>query len=282
MLKELNVHKKIKKDLLLNMKNFKDKGTPFIAMTRMPLNSRFVFLLMLSGALLSCHQGINLKNLPDPEFIPGQIITNPLGSYYLPKGFTPEKNYPLIVLLHPMGSSHVNFFLAHDWRGQADRRGYILCAPKSRLTYWEDDGTDGESVTRMILYMKRNFPVDHRRIALFGFSSGAHFAHTMVLLNREPVTGRKLFTAWIAGSGGPGYQWDRCFRKGRVGRRYRIPGFIFWGEQEVPPPGREIAEFLITDKWEITAAPHPGGHWIPEGYIDKAFDWFDTLPLSGR
>jgi predicted esterase len=214
-------------------------------------------------------------SLPAVRPEPGQLRTNPWGCWYLPAGYTPDRKWPLIVLLHPMGSSEIRFFYSEDWITQAEKRGYILCAPKSRLSYWEDDGSDSDTVITMILFMKKNFAVDNDAVCVFGFSSGAHFANTMVLFNRDPDTGKKLFTAWVSGSGGPGFQWDRRFRKNRVEKKWRIPGFYFWGEQEIPPPGKDLAYFLADRGWDITVRPHPGRHYIPAGMIDTTFDWFE-------
>ena len=67
--------------------------------------------------------------------------------------------------------------------------------------------------------------------------------------------------------------------KGRIPDRLKVPVFIFWGEMEIPHPGENLYYFLEDQGWDIAAAPHPGRHNIPEGYLDRAFDWLDeTIP----
>jgi predicted esterase len=208
----------------------------------------------------------------------GTLIKFEPGCFYLPAGFSPEKRYPLIVLLHGLGQTEDSFLYSNSFRRQADEHGYILCAPRSGQTFWNEDITspDAENIRNMIMAMRGHFPVRKDKICIFGFSAGSHFTHTMLLFNRIPLSPQRLFTAFIAGSGGSGFLMDQYREHRTFPPDLKIPGYIFWGGKEVPHPGEEMAEFLREQGWDITVYQHNGHHSLDGNLVSLAFDWLDS------
>jgi len=236
-----------------------------------------VIALILFFLFPSCNPDYR-RRFPLPGLISvGKLTRLGPGSFYLPAGFSPEKQYPLIVLLHGLGQTGESFMYGNSFMEQADKRGYILCAPKSEHYYWNEDITspDIQNIRTMILTMRAHFPIRRDKICMFGFSAGSHFTHTMLLFNRIPFSPEKLFTAYVAGSGGSGFLMDQYREHHTIPADLKIPGYIFWGRREVPHPGEEMAEFLRGQGWDITVYTHNGHHSFDGHLASLAFDWLD-------
>ena len=91
-----------------------------------------VFLLLIG--VFSCTQKIPDYNFPEKS-VPGEIITIDRGCYYLPKSYSNDKKYAMVVLLHPIGIDHYGFLDQNEFLEQADKRNYILCSIKSDKYY---------------------------------------------------------------------------------------------------------------------------------------------------
>lgn len=103
---------------------------------------------------------------------------------YVPKSATPSAPVPLIVLLH--GSNHVGLSLAEKWNDLAEKEGAILVAPNSvESSRWSvpDDGP--QFLHELVETIKAKYPVNPKRVYLFGHSGGATFALLMSLYESE-------------------------------------------------------------------------------------------------
>src|SRR5258705_1486043 len=103
---------------------------------------------------------------------------------YVPKAVTPSATVPLIVLLH--GSNHVGLSLAEKWNDLAEKEGAILVAPNSvDSSRWSvpDDGP--QFLHELVESVKTKYPINARRVYLFGHSGGAVFALLMSLYESE-------------------------------------------------------------------------------------------------
>src|SRR6185295_13146177 len=103
---------------------------------------------------------------------------------YVPKSITASKTVPLIVLLH--GSNHVGLSLAEKWNDLAEKEGAILVAPNSvESSHWSvpDDGP--QFLHELVESIKTKYPVNPKRVYLFGHSGGAIFALLMSLYESE-------------------------------------------------------------------------------------------------
>ncbi len=103
---------------------------------------------------------------------------------YLPKSVAPETKVPLVVLLH--GSNHVGLSLAEKWDKLAEKEGFILLAPDSEdSSHWSVPKDGPAYLHELIESIKSKYPIDGKRVYLFGHSGGAGFALLMSLYESE-------------------------------------------------------------------------------------------------
>ena len=133
--------------------------------------------------------GLLLMSIPATAQQVNKEITNLGGkarAYYL---FVPEKlnkdhPAPLLVLLH--GSGRNGASLADKWKDLAKKEGIILVAPDAITTEGWRSPVDGPDFLHdLITELLSKYPIDARRIYLFGHSAGASFALYMALYESE-------------------------------------------------------------------------------------------------
>lgn len=144
-------------------------------------------------------------------------------TYYL---YVPDKigaaaPAPLIVLLH--GSGRNGLSLVEKWKELAKKEGLVVAGPDaldSRGWKIPEDGPD--FIHELVEALKAKYPIDARRVYLFGHSSGAGQALYLSLLESEYFAA----TAVHAGALGPddGAYIERARRK--------IPISIFVGTND--------------------------------------------------
>ena len=103
---------------------------------------------------------------------------------FLPENVAHSSPAPLILLLH--GSGRNGLSLVDKWKDLAARDGIILAGPDSMdSAVWQTPG-DGPAFLRdLIDSLKSKYPIDARRVYLFGHSAGAGFALRMSLFESE-------------------------------------------------------------------------------------------------
>jgi poly(3-hydroxybutyrate) depolymerase len=139
----------------------------------MRLNSAFTFALMLSATLSPLAQAASVQK----KAIQSKGLTR---TYYLfvPDSVAKDHPAPLIVLLH--GSGRDGRSLVDPWQKLAAREGIILAAPDSTNRQFWTSPQDGPMLLHDIVEeVKASYPVDERRVYLFGHSAGAGFALQM-------------------------------------------------------------------------------------------------------
>lgn len=107
-------------------------------------------------------------------------------AYYLfvPEKKKPEKPLPLIVLLH--GSGRNGNSLVEKWKDLAKKEGLILVGPDSQNSKGWNIPADGPDYVReLIEELRAKYPINVRRIYLFGHSAGAIQALYLSLLESE-------------------------------------------------------------------------------------------------
>ncbi len=103
---------------------------------------------------------------------------------YMPSSVKPESPVPLLVLLH--GSNHVGLSLAEKWKELANKEGFIVAAPDSIDSAVWGIPADGPVFLRdLVEDLKSKYPINARRVYLFGHSGGAVFALLMALYESE-------------------------------------------------------------------------------------------------
>lgn len=165
-----------------------------------------------------------------PSTVSAQLITKELirskgkdRVYYL---FVPEKISPaapvsMIVLLH--GSSRNGISLVEKWKDLAKKEGIILAGPDSQQSKsWSmaDDGPD--FIHEFVEMLKAKYPINPRRVYLFGHSAGAEHALYISLLESEYFAATAVHAGALGGDAHPFI--DRARRK--------IPIAIFVGTND--------------------------------------------------
>lgn len=121
---------------------------------------------------------------------------------YLPKGYTePEgdhaattQDHPLVVTFHGMWPFDNAHSQCREWQQEADRYGFVVCAPELRAPYWlgplplkrvTPSLTHDERVTLAIMdEVFKTVDVDPNAVLATSWSYGGYVAHYM--LNRHP------------------------------------------------------------------------------------------------
>jgi len=103
---------------------------------------------------------------------------------YVPKTVLPSSPVSLVVLLH--GSNHVGLSLAEKWDGLAEKEGVIIVAPDSAdSAHWSVPGDGPAFLHELVESIKTKYPINAKRVYLFGHSGGAVFALLMSLYESE-------------------------------------------------------------------------------------------------
>jgi poly(3-hydroxybutyrate) depolymerase len=88
---------------------------------------------------------------------------------------------PLLILLH--GSGRDGASLVSKWRKLAEKEGFLVAGPDSKNPQYWSAGQDGPDLLRdLVDHLAESWPVDRRRVYLFGHSAGAVFTLQMALL----------------------------------------------------------------------------------------------------
>jgi predicted esterase len=103
---------------------------------------------------------------------------------YVPSTLKPNTPAPLIITLHGSGRNGVT--LVEKWKDLAKKEGIILAGPDaSDLRGWSSPQDGPDYLRDLVEELKTKYPVNPRRVYLFGHSAGASFALRMSLLESE-------------------------------------------------------------------------------------------------
>lgn len=103
---------------------------------------------------------------------------------YLPATVKASSPAPLVVMLH--GSGRVGMSLVEKWKDLAKKEGFIIAGPDSadtRVWGMPQDGPD--FLYDLVEALKAKYPINPRRVYLFGHSGGAIFALEMSLMESQ-------------------------------------------------------------------------------------------------
>ncbi|MFT7678390.1 MAG: putative esterase [Planctomycetota bacterium] len=123
--------------------------------------------------------------------------------WYVPDDLALGSPVPLLVGMHPTGGNGPGAI--REWRRVADDWGAILLAPSEAgpNVGFAATARERESVLAAIRWARRHWNIDENRIALAGFSRGAHMAWDLAL--RHP----SQFCAIVPVSGAPRFELAR-------------------------------------------------------------------------
>lgn len=105
-------------------------------------------------------------------------------SLFVPDGLTADSPAPLIITLH--GSNRNGTSLVEKWKSLAAKEKIILVGPDASTPAHWSAPEDGPVLLRdLVNEVRGKYPVDQRRVFLFGHSAGARFALQIGLLQSE-------------------------------------------------------------------------------------------------
>ena len=105
-------------------------------------------------------------------------------AYYLYVPSTVKASAPLIVMLH--GSNRTGVTLVEKWKDYAKKEGIILAGPDAtNLRGWSSPHDGPDYLRDLVEELKSKYPINPRRVYLFGHSAGASFALHMSLMESQ-------------------------------------------------------------------------------------------------
>jgi poly(3-hydroxybutyrate) depolymerase len=153
---------------------------------RSALASRIIPLMESSCSLILIVFMPVTAALGAPAEISKQVVVSQGNkrSYYLFVPDSVEGPAPLLITLHGSGSDGLS--LAERWKDLASREGFIVAGPDSYDSQAWTVPEDGPDFLRdLVEELKTKYPVNSRRVYLFGHSGGAVFALNMSMLESE-------------------------------------------------------------------------------------------------
>ncbi|MDQ1637198.1 MAG: polyhydroxybutyrate depolymerase [Pyrinomonadaceae bacterium] len=137
----------------------------------------FFAILIAAAPLTILAQGITKDSL----LVEGKKRTYFL---YVPASAKTSAPAPLLVLLH--GSNRDGLSLVEKWKRLADAEGVILLGPNSAdASVWSVPRDGPMALHELVEAIKSKYPINPRRVYLFGHSGGAGFALLMSLYESE-------------------------------------------------------------------------------------------------
>jgi poly(3-hydroxybutyrate) depolymerase len=103
---------------------------------------------------------------------------------YVPSTLKAGSQAPLIVTLH--GSNRTGVTLVEKWKDLAKKEGIIMAGPDSiDLRGWGSPQDGPDFLRDLVEELKTKYPVNPKRVYLFGHSAGASFALEMSLMESQ-------------------------------------------------------------------------------------------------
>lgn len=211
----------------------------------------FIFFVMLAGSPVS---GQEVQ----------KEITNLGGKaravyVFVPNKLTKDSPAPLLLLLH--GSGRNGFSLVDKWKDLAKKEGIILVGPDAiNSRGWNVPADGPDFLHELLSELKGKYPIDARRMYVFGHSAGAGFALLMGLFESE------YFAAVAIHAGG--LQSDDNVIVERAARKIPIHMAVGTVDRLVPLEGvRATRDMLNSNGFNAQLIEMPGhDHW----YYDLA------------
>ena len=104
--------------------------------------------------------------------------------YYLYVPSTIKGPAPLIVMLH--GSNRTGVTLVEKWKDYAKKENFIIAGPDAtNLRGWGSPHDGPDFLRDLVEELKSKYPINPRRVYLFGHSAGASFSLHMGLMESQ-------------------------------------------------------------------------------------------------
>ena len=188
--------------------------------------------------------------------------------------------HPLLVLLHGRGTDENDLL---DLTSSFDSRLLVVSVralykfPYGGYTWFDldeqgkadkDQLHEGcEALIRCLDNIQQKYPIDSKRVFLFGFSMGAMMSLTISLLNPSRFKGIVAHSGLLPEEGKLKYQWNNL---------NGISFFIAHGTYDTIVPvafGRQTHQQLMDAKANVLYREYPIQHTISEESLNNAADW---------
>lgn len=201
-------------------------------------------------------------------------------TYYLfvPDKISPASPVPLVVLLH--GSGRNGMSLIEKWAQLAKKEGVVIVGPDALNSQgWRIPQDGPDFIHELVEALKVKYPINSRRVYLFGHSAGAGQALYLSLLESE------YFAATAVHAGALGGNDDAYIE--RAQRKIPIAIFVGTNDQFFPlPVVRATRDALNARGFKSELTEIKGHtHW----YYDRApeinrsaWDFLKVHELSGE
>ncbi len=121
---------------------------------------------------------------------------------YVPDKLDKTKPVPLIVLLH--GSGRTGNSLVEKWKDLAKKEGLIIVGPDALNTQgWTIPGDGPDFIYEIVEALKAKYPINARRVYLFGHSAGAGQSLLLSLLESEYFAATAIHAGALHGDSSP-------------------------------------------------------------------------------
>jgi poly(3-hydroxybutyrate) depolymerase len=135
---------------------------------------------------------------------------------HLPPGFSPENPRPLVVALHPTGTSGAQFQSTCGWDAESDQHGFVVVYPDGALSAgssggfawndWEFTGAapnDISFLAALIRRMRVVYGIAPCQVYMTGFSNGAMMTNSFASVHADKVAAiAPVSGGWITAYGG--------------------------------------------------------------------------------
>jgi len=178
---------------------------------------------------------------------------------YVPSTVKADAPAPLVVMLH--GSGRVGNSLVEKWKDLAKKENFIIAGPDaSNLQVWAMPQDGPEFLRDLVEELKKKYPINPRRVYLFGHSAGASFALGMAVMESEYFAAAAIHAGALPGSN----------RETVSMAKRKIPMFIQVGDSDPYAPlniVRATRDFLNENGFDVQLTEIPKhDHW----YYDMA------------
>lgn len=195
-------------------------------------------------------------------------------SLYLPKGFSSDKKWPMLVFLHGSGVDEKKIAGAQELHKLADKLGLVLLFPRSRTKtgfYLDQDEAD---LINNLIVVKKRFPIDWNKIFLGGFSMGGFGAWHTGLRNPNIFAGLAIISGvpshpFLGREIKPGYSFSPA-DYAEIAKQ--LPILVVHGSADTSIPPETVQETVqaLNEKGakplynEIAGAGHGNFDWYSE------------------
>ena len=201
----------------------------------------YTILLVVLGSTLTITQEEEVFNLTHDDWERTYIV-------HFPEDYDESEPIPLVLALHPSGSSGDIFMLTSEFNDQADISDHLIVYPSAIGNYWQywpEEGRpdDVDFLDTLLDHLIETYNIDESHIYIVGYSSGAR----MTLRLRCELSDRITAVSVIAASMSF-FIAENCLDASPV------PTMIIWGTED-------------------TAFPRDGYVRLDNGQLLTSFSW---------